>query len=48
MSKPRQGLDAAKSRAVDLLAESFARDQLTMEDFERRVSLVHGAKSMGD
>ncbi len=47
MSKPRQGLDAAKSRAVDLLAESFARDQLTMEDFERRVSLVHGAKSMG-
>lgn len=48
MSKPVRGLEAAKSRAVDLLAESFAQDQLTMEDFERRVALVHRAASMGE
>ncbi len=46
MSSPDQGLDAAKGRAVDLLAESFAQDQMTMEEFERRVGLVQEAESM--
>ena len=46
MSSPDQGLDAAKGRAVDLLAESFAQDQMTMEEFERRVGLVQEAVSM--
>lgn len=31
---------------MDLLAESFAQDQMTMEEFERRVGLVQGAESM--
>ena len=33
---------------MDLLAESFAQDQMTMEEFERRVGLVQGAESMGE
>lgn len=48
MSRPVGGMEAAKSRAVDLLAESFAQDKLTMEDFERRVALVHQAESMAE
>lgn len=39
-------MEAARSRAVDILAESFAQDQLTMENFEHRVALVHRAESM--
>lgn len=40
--------EAAKSRAIDVLSECFAQDLLEMEDFERRVGLVHRAKAAAD
>ena len=39
-------LEDARERAVDLLTDCFARDVLTLEDFERRVSLAQAAGSM--
>lgn len=36
----------AKEEAIDVLAECFARDRLTVEDFERRVGIVHASRSM--
>ena len=39
-------LDDAREKAIDLLSECFARDMLSVEDFERRVSLAHAARSM--
>ena len=36
----------AKEESIDVLAECFARDMLTVEDFERRVSIVHAAATM--
>ena len=39
-------LDDAREKAIDLLSECFARDMLSVEDFERRVSLAHAAGSM--
>lgn len=39
---------AAKSRAIDVLSECFAQDLLDMDDFERRVGLVHRAKAAAD
>ena len=36
----------AKEETIDVLAECFARDILTVEDFERRVSIVHAAGTM--
>ena len=38
----------AREKAIDLLSECFARDMLTVEDFERRVSLAHAAGSMAE
>lgn len=41
-------VDEARERAIDLLSECFARDMLSVEDFERRVGLAHAAGSMVD
>ncbi|MXX35535.1 MAG: hypothetical protein F4107_04910 [Gemmatimonadetes bacterium] len=43
---PETALAEAKEESIDVLAECFARDLLTVEDFERRVSIVHAAASM--
>ena len=39
---------ALRERAVDALAEAFARDALSVEEFERRVELAHRAESEGE
>lgn len=41
-------VDEAREKAIDLLSECFARDMLSVEDFERRVSLAHAAASMAE
>ena len=38
-------LDSERDQAVSLLAECFAVDRITMEEFERRADLVHAARS---
>lgn len=38
----------ARERAIDVLSEFFARDMLTVEEFERRVSLAHSAEAVAD
>lgn len=43
---PETALAEAKEESIDVLAECFARDMLTVEDFERRVSIVHAAGTM--
>ncbi len=43
---PGTALAEAKEESIDVLAECFARDMLTVSDFERRVSIVHAAASM--
>ena len=40
------GLPAQRERTVKILSECFARDVLEMEEFERRVSLAHQARSV--
>lgn len=47
-ARPDDGGAAAKSRAIDVLSECFAQDLLDMDDFERRVGLVHRAKAAAD
>lgn len=49
-TKPTKVLevDEARERAIDLLSECFARDILSVEDFERRVALAHAAGSMAE
>lgn len=39
-------LDEAREKAIDLLSECFAQDRVTMEDFERRVTLAQEAGSL--
>ena len=41
-------VDEARERAIDLLSECFARDMLSVEDFERRVAVAHSAGSMAE
>jgi len=41
-------LSAAREETITVLSECFARDLLTVEDFERRAELVHGARSMAE
>ncbi len=41
-------LAAAREETITVLSECFARDTLTVEDFERRAELVHGARTMAD
>lgn len=41
-------VDEARERAIDLLSECFARDMLTVEDFEERVAVAHAAGSMAE
>ncbi len=41
-------LAAAREETITVLSECFARDILTVEDFERRAELVHGARTMAD
>lgn len=38
-------LGGTKQKAIDALCEHFANDNLTVEEFERRVDLAHKAKS---
>ncbi len=37
--------DGARKHAVDSLSDAFTNDQISMEEFERRVARVHTAKS---
>lgn len=39
-------MDEAREKAIDLLSECFAQDRVTMEDFERRVTLAQEAGSL--
>lgn len=39
----RAGLAQSRDRIIDVLSEQFARDALTLEEFERRVDLAHRA-----
>ncbi len=41
-------LASAREEAIEVLSECFARDLLTIEDFERRAGLAHGARTMTD
>ncbi len=41
----QQGLEALRQKAIDALCETFAQDQITVEDFERRVDEAHEAIS---
>ncbi len=43
---PETALAEAKEESIDVLAECYAQDMLTVEDFERRVSIVHAAGTM--
>ncbi len=40
------GLPAQRERTVQILSECFAKNVLEMEEFERRVSLAHQARSV--
>lgn len=49
MERPTErpiSLDEAREKAIDLLSECFAQDRITMEDFERRVTLAQEAASL--
>ncbi|NNM32322.1 MAG: DUF1707 and DUF2154 domain-containing protein [Gemmatimonadetes bacterium] len=37
---------AARTHAIDLLSEHFAQDHLTLDEFERRVTRAHSAKTI--
>ncbi len=39
-------LSSAREETITLLSECFARDVLTVEEFERRAELVHGARTV--
>jgi hypothetical protein len=38
--------EEARQQTIDILCESFARDEMDMEEFEQRVELVYRAESM--
>ena len=42
------GLGTVRQEAIDTLMEHFANDVLTVEEFERRVSLAHKAESLDE
>ena len=42
----RPATEAARNNTIDLLSEHFAQDHLSLDDFERRVSVAHRAKTM--
>jgi hypothetical protein len=42
------GLRCARDQALARLSESFARDELSLEDFERRVDAAYGANTESD
>lgn len=42
------GFGARRAAVVDALCEHFARDAITLEDFERRVDRAHGARSRAE
>ena len=46
--RPTTTLARAKEEAIDVLAECFAQDLMTVAEFERRVSIVHAAESMSE
>lgn len=41
-------LASAREETIEVLSECFARDLLTVEDFERRAELALGARTMSD
>lgn len=41
-------LEAERDRTVERLTEGFSRDELTVEEYERRVSLVYGATTRAE
>jgi len=43
---PSIPLSDARDRTIDLLSECFAQDLLSMNDFERRLTLAHNARTM--
>lgn len=47
-SLDEEAMTAARDEAIALLSECFARDVLTMEDFERRADLAHGARTVAE
>ncbi len=40
--------ETARGKAIDVLSECFAQDNMTLEDFERRVSLAHQAHTKAE
>jgi hypothetical protein len=47
-NKPQAALPGqeAKQRTIDVLCESFAQDEIDVEEFEQRVELVHRAETL--
>ncbi len=45
---PRPAGDRIRQEAIDRLAEAFAQDALAVDEFERRVELVHEAESASE
>ena len=43
---PSISLSDARDRTIDLLSECFAQDLLSMDDFERRLTVAHNARTM--
>ena len=47
MESPGRGASLSeRERTIETLCEAFANDELEVEEFERRVEVAHGAKSM--
>lgn len=41
-------VDEAREKAIDILSEAFAQDLVTIEEFERRVTLAQEARTMAE
>ena len=46
LESPSISLSDARDKTIDLLSECFAQDLLSMNDFERRLTLAHNARTM--
>lgn len=42
------GVEARRAAVVDALCEHFARDEIGLEEFERRVDRAHGARTVAE
>ena len=47
MNSPRPG-QARRQQVIDALCESFARDEMALEEFERRVETAHRADTAAE